>query len=42
LIPALFFDKQDLFHGPPILLLVLYNAGGIAVIGFAGGLRSKT
>lgn len=43
LIPAIFFDKQDLFHGQGLILLigVCITLAGIAVIGFAGGLRSK-
>jgi L-rhamnose-H+ transport protein len=43
LIPAIFFDKQDLLHGTGLILLigVSITLAGIAVIGFAGGLRSK-
>ncbi|MDD4921169.1 MAG: L-rhamnose/proton symporter RhaT [Bacteroidales bacterium] len=43
LIPAIFFDKQDLFHGSGLILLlgVCITLAGIAVIGYAGGLRSK-
>lgn len=43
LIPALFFDKQDLFHGEGLILLigVCVTIAGIAIIGYAGGLRSQ-
>jgi len=43
LIPAIFFDKKDLFHGEGLILLsgVSITLAGIAVIGYAGGLRSK-
>lgn len=43
IIPAIFFDKKDLFHGEGLILLlgVSITLAGIAVIGFAGGLRSK-
>jgi L-rhamnose-H+ transport protein len=43
LIPAIFFDKKDLFHGEGLMLLigVSVTIAGIAVIGYAGGLRSK-
>lgn len=43
LIPALFFDKKDLLHGEGLILLigVCITLAGIAVIGFAGGLRAK-
>jgi len=43
LIPALFFDKQDLLHGPGLILLigVMITLAGIAVIGYAGSLRAK-
>lgn len=43
LIPALFFDKQDLLHGPGLILLigVCITIAGIAVIGYAGALRSQ-
>lgn len=43
IIPAIFFDKQDLFHGAGLILLigVCIMLSGIAVIGFAGSLRSK-
>lgn len=43
LIPALFFDKQELFHGPGLILLlgVAITLAGIAIIGFAGGLRAQ-
>lgn len=43
LIPALFFDKQDLLHGSGLILLigVCITLAGIATIGFAGGLRAK-
>lgn len=43
LIPAIFFDKQDLFHGAGLILLlgVCITLAGISVIGYAGSLRSK-
>lgn len=43
LIPAIFFDKQDLLHGPGLILLigVCIAIAGIAVIGYAGALRSQ-
>lgn len=43
LIPALFFDKQDLLHGDGLILLlgVCITLVGIAVIGYAGGLRAQ-
>ena len=43
LIPAMFFDKQDLFHGQGLILLsgVCITLAGISVIGYAGSLRSK-
>jgi L-rhamnose-H+ transport protein len=43
LIPAIFFDKKDLFEGQGLLLLlgVCFTLAGIAVIGYAGSLRSK-
>lgn len=43
LIPAIFFDKKDLFHGTGLILLigVCITLAGIAVIGFAGSLRAK-
>lgn len=43
LIPAIFFDKKDLFHGTGLILLigVSITLAGIAVIGFAGSLRAK-
>lgn len=43
LIPAIFFDKKDLFHGTGLILLigVCIALAGIAVIGFAGSLRAK-
>jgi len=43
LIPAIFFDKKDLFHGEGLILLigVCVTIAGIAIIGYAGGLRSK-
>ena len=43
IIPALFFDKQDLLHGPGLMLLigVSVTIAGIAVIGYAGVLRSQ-
>jgi len=43
IIPALFFDKQNLLHGPGLILLlgVCITLAGISVIGFAGGLRAK-
>lgn len=43
LIPAIFFDKTDLFHGPGLMLLigVSVTLAGIATIGYAGGLRSQ-
>ncbi|NLE32410.1 MAG: L-rhamnose/proton symporter RhaT [Bacteroidales bacterium] len=44
LIPALFFDKQDLLHGPGLILLigVSITLAGIFVIGYAGTLRAKS
>jgi L-rhamnose-H+ transport protein len=43
LIPAIFFDKKDLFHGEGLMLLigVCVTLAGISIIGFAGSLRSK-
>lgn len=43
LIPAMFFDKKDLLHGEGLILLigVMITLAGIAVIGYAGTLRSK-
>jgi len=43
IIPALFYDKQDLLHGPGLMLLisVCITIAGIAVIGYAGVLRSQ-
>lgn len=43
LIPAMFFDKKDLLHGEGLILLlgVSITLAGIAVIGYAGGLRAK-
>ena len=43
IIPAIFFDKQDVLHGPGLILLigVCITLAGISVIGFAGSLRSK-
>ncbi len=43
LIPAIFFDKKDLFHGEGLILLigVCVTIAGIAIIGYAGGLRSQ-
>lgn len=43
LIPAIFFDKQDLFHGTGLILLigVCIAIAGISVIGYAGALRSQ-
>lgn len=43
LIPAIFFDKQDLFHGHGLILLigVCITLAGISVIGYAGGLRAQ-
>lgn len=43
LIPAMFFDKKDLLHGDGLILLigVMITLAGIAVIGYAGTLRSK-
>lgn len=43
LIPAIFFDKKDLFHGTGLILLigVSITLAGIAVIGYAGSLRAK-
>jgi L-rhamnose-H+ transport protein len=43
IIPAIFFEKQDLLHGSGLILLlgVCITLAGISVIGFAGGLRSK-
>ncbi len=43
IIPALFFDKQDLLHGSGLILLlgVSITLAGIFVIGYAGTLRAK-
>ena len=43
IIPALFYDKQDLLHGSGLMLLigVSVTLAGIAVIGYAGVLRSQ-
>ena len=43
IIPAILFEKQDLFHGSGLILLigVCITLAGISVIGFAGSLRSK-
>lgn len=43
LIPAIFFDKKDLFHGEGLVILIGVSIAiaGIAVIGYAGGLRSQ-
>jgi L-rhamnose-H+ transport protein len=43
IIPAIFFDKQDLLHGNGLILLigVCITLAGISIIGFAGSLRSK-
>lgn len=43
LIPAVFFNKQDLFHGEGLMLLigVSVTIAGISIIGFAGSLRAK-
>jgi L-rhamnose-H+ transport protein len=43
IIPAIFFDRQDLFHGSGLILLigVCITIAGIAVIGYAGSLRSQ-
>lgn len=43
LIPAIFFDKKDLFHGEGLILLIGVSIAiaGICVIGYAGALRSK-
>jgi L-rhamnose-H+ transport protein len=43
LIPAIFFDKKDLFHGEGLMLLigVSVTLAGITIIGYAGSLRAK-
>jgi L-rhamnose-H+ transport protein len=43
LIPAIFFDKKDLLHGEGLIVLigVCIAIAGIAVIGYAGGLRAQ-
>jgi len=42
LIPAIFFDKKDLFGKDLVLLIgVCIAIAGIAIIGYAGSLRSK-
>ncbi|MCX6309720.1 MAG: rhamnose/proton symporter RhaT, partial [Bacteroidia bacterium] len=43
LIPAIFFDKKDLFHGEGLIILIGVSIAiaGIAVIGYAGALRSQ-
>jgi L-rhamnose-H+ transport protein len=43
LIPAIFFDKKDLFHGEGLMLLigVCVTLAGIIIIGYAGSLRAQ-
>jgi L-rhamnose-H+ transport protein len=43
LIPAIFFDKKDLFHGEGLMLLIGVSVAiaGISIIGYAGSLRAK-
>lgn len=43
LIPAIFFDKMNMFEGKGLIVLIGVSIAiaGIAIIGFAGSLRSK-